>query len=56
VGAEIVKRSLGYPLKLIANNAGTNGSVVMQKVMESGDPNIGFNAATGSQTSTDVCV
>lgn len=46
VGAEIVRRSLGYPLKLIANNAGTNGSVVMQKVLEAGDPNIGYNAAT----------
>eukprot|EP00884_Botryococcus_braunii_P006260 jgi/Botrbrau1/15635/Bobra.4_1s0020.1 len=46
VGAEIVKRSLGYPLKLIANNAGTNGSVVMQKVLDSNNPNIGYNAAT----------
>ena len=47
VGAEIVRRSLGYPLKLIANNAGVNGSVVQQKVLESSDPNVGYNAATG---------
>ncbi|DBA84690.1 hypothetical protein WJX77_004967 [Trebouxia sp. C0004] len=47
VGAEIVRRSLGYPLKLIANNAGVNGSVVQQKVLESSDPNIGYNASTG---------
>ena len=47
VGAEIVKRALGYPLKLIANNAGVNGSVVMQKVMDQADKNIGYNAATG---------
>lgn len=49
VGAEIVRRSLGYPLKLIANNAGVNGSVVQQKVLESSDPNVGYNASTGRQ-------
>jgi chaperonin GroEL (HSP60 family) len=32
VGAEIVRRALPYSLKLIARNAGTNGSVVVQKV------------------------
>ena len=32
IGAEIVRRALGAPLKLIANNAGINGAVVMQKV------------------------
>ena len=47
VGAEIVRRSLGYPLKLIANNAGVNGSVVQQKVLDSADPNMGYNASTG---------
>ncbi len=47
VGAEIVRRSLGYPLKLIANNAGVNGSVVQQKVLEFSDPNVGYNASTG---------
>ncbi len=35
VGAEIVRRALSYPLKLIANNAGVNGSVVVQKVRSS---------------------
>ena len=47
VGGEIVKKALSYPLKLVASNAGTNGSVVMQKVLESSDTNHGFNAATG---------
>ena len=47
IGADIVERALGYPLKLIAENAGTNGSVVMERVQEAGDPNYGFNAATG---------
>uniref|UniRef100_A0A453QF12 RuBisCO large subunit-binding protein subunit beta, chloroplastic n=1 Tax=Aegilops tauschii subsp. strangulata TaxID=200361 RepID=A0A453QF12_AEGTS len=32
VGAEIVRRALCYPLKLIAKNAGVNGSVVTEKV------------------------
>eukprot|EP00879_Flechtneria_rotunda_P017137 GHRR01017947.1.p1 GENE.GHRR01017947.1~~GHRR01017947.1.p1 ORF type:complete len:131 (-),score=34.28 GHRR01017947.1:199-591(-) len=35
------------PLKLIAENAGTNGSVVMQRVIDSADPDYGYNAATG---------
>lgn len=33
VGADIVKRALSYPLKLIAKNAGVNGSVVSEKVL-----------------------
>lgn len=32
VGADIIKRALPYSLKLIARNAGVNGSVVVQKV------------------------
>jgi len=32
VGAEIVRRALPYSLKLIARNAGSNGSVVVGKV------------------------
>lgn len=35
VGADIVKKALSYPLKLIAKNAGVNGSVVSEKVMKS---------------------
>lgn len=40
-----MKKALTYPLKLIAENAGTNGSVVMQRVIDSQDPNYGYNAA-----------
>jgi chaperonin GroEL len=47
VGADIVKKALSYPLKLVASNAGVNGSVVMQKVMDSPNVNMGYNAATG---------
>ncbi|PQP93767.1 hypothetical protein Pyn_09977 [Prunus yedoensis var. nudiflora] len=32
VGADVVKRALSYPLKLIAKNAGVNGSVVSEKI------------------------
>lgn len=46
VGAEIVRRALSYPLKLIANNAGVNGSVVVQKVLDQQDTAVGYNAAT----------
>uniref|UniRef100_M1C7V6 Chaperonin-60 beta subunit n=1 Tax=Solanum tuberosum TaxID=4113 RepID=M1C7V6_SOLTU len=48
VGADIVKRALSYPLKLIAKNAGVNGSVVSEKVLSSDDPKFGYNAATGN--------
>ncbi|CAI5500005.1 unnamed protein product [Closterium sp. Naga37s-1] len=47
VGADIVKRSLSYPLKLIAKNAGVNGSVVVEKVRSNPNPNFGYNAGTG---------
>ncbi|KAF6171401.1 hypothetical protein GIB67_009542, partial [Kingdonia uniflora] len=47
VGADIVKRALSYPLKLIAKNVGDNGSVVMEKVFFSDNFKYGCNAATG---------
>ncbi|OVA08565.1 Chaperonin Cpn60 [Macleaya cordata] len=47
VGADIVKRALCYPLKLIAKNAGDNGSVVMEKVLSNDNVKYGYNAATG---------
>jgi chaperonin GroEL len=47
MGADIVKRALPYSLKLIASNAGDNGSVVMQKVLDGDSDNFGYNAATG---------
>ncbi|TYH70819.1 hypothetical protein ES332_D05G143000v1 [Gossypium tomentosum] len=47
VGADIVKRALSYPMKLIAKNAGVNGSVVIEKVLSNDNPSYGYNAATG---------
>lgn len=46
MGANIVKRALEEPIRQIANNAGFEGSVVVQKVME-GKGAYGFNAEKG---------
>ncbi len=47
IGADIVNRAITAPLKQIATNAGYDAGVVVSKVLESNDQNIGFNAATG---------
>jgi len=46
LGAEIIKRALFAPIKQISENAGVDGSIVAQKVLESKDTNFGFNALT----------
>ncbi|UCH65212.1 MAG: chaperonin GroEL [Ignavibacterium sp.] len=43
-GIKIVKKALEEPLRQIVNNAGVEGSVVLQKVIE-GKDDFGFNAA-----------
>src|SRR5438874_9722618 len=45
-GVKIVRTALTAPLRQIAENAGTSGSVVVRRVMESRDHE-GFNALTG---------
>ncbi|MBC7340557.1 MAG: chaperonin GroEL [Firmicutes bacterium] len=47
VGIMIVRRALEEPLRTIASNAGLEGSVVVEKVRVSDNPNHGFNALTG---------
>jgi chaperonin GroEL len=47
VGIEIVKRALQAPTRLIAENAGTDGSIVIGKILESSNVNYGFDAQTG---------
>jgi chaperonin GroEL (HSP60 family) len=47
IGADIVKRALSYPLKLIAKNAGVNGSIVVEKVRAHFDFRVCFEGATG---------
>ena len=44
-GVQIVRRSLEEPLRMIVNNAGLEGSVVVQKVKD-GEAAYGFNART----------
>jgi chaperonin GroEL len=45
IGAEIVRRALEMPTKWIAQNAGFEGSIVVEKIKE-GKENFGFNAET----------
>jgi len=47
LGANLIKRALEEPTRQIANNAGFEGSVVVQRVME-GEGSFGFNAETGT--------
>ena len=44
VGVDIVRRAVIAPIKQIAKNAGLDGSIVAQKVIESKDPNFGYDA------------
>jgi chaperonin GroEL len=48
VGLDIVKRALEEPLRIIASNAGAEGSIVVEKVRASKEKNFGFNAQTGN--------
>jgi chaperonin GroEL len=45
LGFDIIRRALESPLRIIAANAGVEGSIVVQKVKE-GKGNFGFNART----------
>jgi chaperonin GroEL len=45
-GVKIIRRSIEEPLRQIVQNAGEEGSIVVNKVRE-GKGNYGFNAATG---------
>src|SRR2546422_173787 len=50
IGVNIVKRALEEPLRMIASNAGHEGAVVLGKVKEAKDANLGFDAATEEYT------
>jgi chaperonin GroEL len=47
VGVDIVRRALQSPARIIAMNAGVDGSIVVGKLMEQNDPLFGFDAQTG---------
>ena len=46
IGVQIIKKALEQPARWIANNAGLEGSIVVEKIKESKDPNFGLNAET----------
>jgi len=47
VGGEIIIRAIQAPMKQIAENAGFDAGVVVDKVLNNTNINFGFNAATG---------
>ena len=46
IGVNIIKRALEEPLRQIAQNAGKEGAVIVEKVVASDEANYGFNAAS----------
>src|SRR4051812_27434213 len=47
IGVNIVKRAIQEPLRMIAENAGEEGAIVLGKVLDSKDNNWGYNAQSG---------
>ena len=47
VGIQIVRKALQAPVRQIAENAGTDGSIVVGKLLDGGDANIGYDAQSG---------
>lgn len=47
-GAKLLLASLSAPIRQIAKNAGASPDTVVEHVLSSDQPNVGFNAATGS--------
>jgi chaperonin GroEL len=43
-GVRILRRALEEPIRQIAENAGMDGSIVVEQVRSSEDPNFGFDA------------
>src|SRR5437879_5630003 len=47
VGIDIVRRALQTPVRQVVENAGSEGAVVVGKLLDANDPNQGYNAQTG---------
>src|SRR5271163_1670591 len=47
VGIDIIRRALQAPVRQVAENAGSEGSVVVGKLLDSKDPNFGYDAQSG---------
>jgi chaperonin GroEL len=50
VGIDIVKKALLYPARQIAENSGTDGSIIVGKLLDSKDVNYGYDAQKGEFT------
>jgi len=50
VGIDIIKKALLYPARQIAENSGTDGSIVVGKLLDSKDVNYGYDAQKGEFT------
>ncbi|MGE5762084.1 MAG: chaperonin GroEL, partial [Gemmatimonadota bacterium] len=46
IGIDIIRRALEEPIRMIAQNAGAEGSIIVGKVKESAKLNYGYNAQT----------
>jgi chaperonin GroEL len=46
IGFDIVTAALRYPARQIAENAGEDGDVVVDRILENKNPNYGYNAAS----------
>ena len=54
IGVDIVRRSLEEPLRMIVQNAGGEGSIVVEKIRGSKDKNFGYNALTDTYEDLDA--
>ena len=50
IGIDIIERAIRVPCATIARNAGVEGAVLVNTLLNSKDLNIGYNAATGEYT------
>ena len=48
VGIDIVRRALQNPVRMIAENAGEDGSIIVGKLLDKGDATYGFDAQNGT--------
>src|SRR5579862_7181332 len=46
IGVDIIRRAVEEPIRMIVQNAGAEGSIVVEKVRSSKDDNFGYNAQT----------
>ncbi len=50
VGIDIIRKALSWPARQIAENSGTDGSIIVGKLNDSKDPNYGYDAQKGEFT------